>query len=94
MIIKINSNDFNKVMELLNKENIENEAYVNVYSAVCAEEIDNTFYSIVEDDSKTLDKKDMNKLANELYLSGEAETAFQDLTDASVIIVNRFLNNK
>lgn len=98
MIIKVKTEDFNKVMDILKKENIECDAYSNVYSAVCAEEIDNTLSYITYDrnielsDNQTEDL--INELSNELYSSNESNNAFQLLTETSELIINRALCNK
>lgn len=98
MIIKIKLKDFNRVMEILDKENIERETFTNEYSAVCAEEIDNTLSYILNERQIELNDKDTKKLiyelSNELYASNESNNAFQILTDTSELIVNRALNNK
>lgn len=98
MIIKIKLEDFNRVMEILDKENIERETFTNEYSAVCAEEIDNTLSYILNERQIELNDKDTKKLiyelSNELYASNESNNAFQILTETSELIVNRALNNK
>ena len=95
MIIKVKIEDFNRVMEILDKENIERDTFTNEYSAVCAEEIDNTLSSILEERKIELDDKTVSKLvyelSNELYTSNESNDAFQLLTETSELIINRAL---
>lgn len=98
MIIKVKSEDFNRVMEILDKEKIENQAFSNEYTAVCAEEIDNTLSYILSERNIELNDKEtekiINELSNELYTSNESNNAFQLLTETSELIINRALSNK
>lgn len=98
MIIKVKSEDFNRVMEILDKEKIENQAFSNEYTAVCAEEIDNTLSYILNERNIELNDKEtekiINELSNELYTSNESNNAFQLLTETSELIINRALSNK
>lgn len=98
MIIKVKTEDFNKVMDILKNENIEAEAFSNVYSAVCSEEIDNTLSYITYDRNIELNDNEtenlINELSNELYASNESNNAFQLLTETSELIINRALCEK
>ena len=99
MIIYIDENKHSvkEIRELLEANNIENEIYDNVYWATCKEEIrqaidcsdslkeDKTFYDIVGDKAEDI----IYDLANELYVLGYADSAFQELAEAAQLIVNR-----
>ena len=87
MIIEVNGNDYDKVRKVLTDAGIDCLIYDNVYKAVWAEEINNTFDSILNEDDTNVDeiktKELRSKLTDTLYLSKGSESAFQMLTELS-----------
>lgn len=101
MIIYIDENkhSVNEIRELLDKSNIENKIFDNVYWATCREEIeqaidcsdslqeDKTFYDIAGNEIDDI----IHSLTDELYMSRDADNSFQGLAEIAQLIVNRKL---